>query len=80
MAKKQNVDAVEAAGPRQRLSVVLPPELLERAKNAVFYTPGMTLAALTETAIVSYLEKLEKKNGGPFSARTAALRVGRPVK
>ena len=55
-------------------------ELLERAKNAVFYTPGLTLAALTEIALVTQLDRLERKYGGPYPARTAALRVGRPVR
>jgi hypothetical protein len=46
----------------------------------VFYTPGLTLAALTEIALVTQLDRLERKYGGPYPARTAALRVGRPVR
>ena len=80
MAKKTTSVAPEAAGNRVRLAVAIPPELLERAKNAVFYTPGLTLAALTEIALVGQLDKMERKNGGPFPVRTSALRVGRPVR
>ena len=80
MANKKTVAVAETAGNRVRLAVAIPPELLERAKNAVFYTPGLTLAALTEVALVAQLEKMERKNGGPFPERTAALRVGRPLR
>ena len=80
MGKQPQARDAAPAERRQRLSVVLPEELLERAKNAVFWTPGLTLAALTEAALVAQLDRLERKNGAPFPARTAALRVGRPVK
>ncbi|MCK9463978.1 MAG: hypothetical protein M0R80_30545 [Proteobacteria bacterium] len=80
MAKQKTSVVTEATGNRVRLAVAIPPELLERAKNAVFYTPGLTLAALTEVALVAQLDRLEKRNGGPYPARTSALRVGRPVR
>ena len=80
MASKKTSVVTETAGNRVRLAVAIPPELLERAKNVVFYTPGLTLAALTEIALVAQLDKMERKNSGPFPPRTAALRVGRPVR
>ena len=80
MAKKKTSVVTEAAGNRVRLAVAIPPDLLERAKNCVFYTPGLTLAALTEIALVAQLDKLERKYGGPYPVRTAGLRVGRPVR
>ena len=65
---------------KDRLTVHLPPEVIDRAKNAVFWTPGLTLAGLAEEAFVEALEKLEKKNGGPFKPRTSELKGGRPMK
>ena len=67
-------------GPKERLTVHLPLEVIDRAKNAVFWSPGLTLAGLAEAAFVKALEKLEKENGGPFPARRAELKGGRPMK
>ena len=67
-------------GAKERLTVHLPLEVIDRAKNAVFWSPGLTLAGLAEAAFVKALEKLEKENGGPFSPRKGELKGGRPMK
>jgi hypothetical protein len=53
---------------------------MDRAKNAVYWTPGLTLADLAAEALSGALEKLEKKRGEPFPARTSELKGGRPMK
>ncbi len=63
-----------------RLTVHLPAELIERIKNAVFWTPGLTLAELAERAFRQEVERLEKERGAPFPPRTRELRGGRPVR
>jgi hypothetical protein len=65
---------------RERLTVHLPLEVIERAKNAVYWSPGLTLAGLAETAFLKAIEKLEKDNGGPFTKRKTELKGGRPMK
>lgn len=66
---------------KERATFQLTPGLLDRARDAVYFTPGATMAALMEDALRSHLEKLEKKRGTPFpSRRGAVLRTGRPVK
>ena len=65
---------------KERLTVHLPVDVIDRAKDAVFWTPGLTLAGLAEKALLEALERLEKKNGGPFPPRTGALKAGRPVR
>ena len=65
---------------KERLTVHLPTEVIDRARNAVFWSPGLTLAGLAERAFLEALERLEKKNGGPFAPRKAELKGGRPVK
>lgn len=65
---------------KERLTVHLPLEVIERAKNAVFWTPGLTLAGLAEGAFLDALERMEKKNGKPFPKRKADLKGGRPIK
>jgi len=65
---------------KERLTVHLPLSVIDRAKNAVYYTPGLTLAGLAESAFLKALEKIEKDNGGPFPARAHELKGGRPMK
>lgn len=61
-----------------RLQVLLDEDVVERAKRAVFWTPGLTLTALVEAALVRELDRLEKARGGGFEPRpTARLTPGR---
>lgn len=54
---------------KERFTVLLPPELIEWARDAVAATPGLTLSGLTEDAIRSTLLHLEAKRGQRFPAR-----------
>ena len=65
---------------KQRLTVHISVDEIERVKNAVFWTPGLTLAQLAEDALSGAVDKLEKKNGKKFKARTSDLKGGRPMK
>jgi post-segregation antitoxin (ccd killing protein) len=65
---------------RQNLTVQIDSEIIERARDAVFHTPGLTLAGLVQSAFEEALRKLENKRGEPFPKRPAAIRVGRPVR
>lgn len=70
----------KAEGPRKaRFTLHLPVELMERAKNAAYWTPGLTLAGLAEAGIRTELERVEKRHG-PFKARERELVGGRPIK
>jgi hypothetical protein len=82
MATRKSGGTVQVEGPRRklRLSVVIDAAVVERAKNAVYWTPGLTLATITEQALVAALDKLEHRRGEPFPPREAGLRVGRPVR
>lgn len=65
---------------KERLTIHLPVELIDRIKNAVFWTPGLTLAAFGEQAFSELLDRLEKERGEPFPPRKAELKGGRPLK
>jgi hypothetical protein len=65
---------------KERLTIHLPVELIDRAKNAVYWTPGLTLAGLAEGALAKALEELEKERGEPFPPRREELKGGRPLK
>jgi hypothetical protein len=67
-----------APGTRQRVTVKLPTEVIERARDAVLATPGLTLAALVERGVTAYVDRLEKRRGSAFPPRRDELPVGRP--
>lgn len=63
---------------RERLTVKLRAEIINRLRNAVFYTPGLTINGFIENCIVSVVGEMEKKRGSAFPERTENLRAGRP--
>lgn len=65
---------------RERVTAVLPAELMERARNVVYWSPGTTLAGMIEAGITAEVEKAERDNGGPFKPRGRALKPGRRFK
>lgn len=65
---------------KQRVTFQLSKEVTERARNAVYWTPGLTMSGLAEEALKRELKRLEEKRGMPFSERAQELKAGRPVK
>lgn len=63
---------------KKRLTVTLPGDLLDRLRNAVYWTPGMTLAGFIHAAVNARLDALEAQNGEPFPSRIEELKGGRP--
>ena len=61
-----------------RLTVNLPKDLVEQMRDAVYWTPGLTLAWLIARAMRTSLAELRPTNQGPFPRRTQPLRAGRP--
>ena len=70
----------ESTLPKQRLSVVISADVVERARDAVYWSVDLTLASLTADALTVALDKLERKNGGEFEPRQMELKAGRPAK
>jgi hypothetical protein len=64
---------------KKNLAVVISADIVERAKNIVYWTPGVTLAGLVEEGLEKAVERRERANGGPFKERPADLQRGRPV-
>ena len=75
-----NTGASPAAPAKRRLSVVIDGDVVERARNAVYWSPELTLASLTQEALIAALNELERVRGEPFPAREAHLKAGRPMK
>lgn len=78
--------AVTASIPEQRrrpsrkvrLTVNLPQDLVEQVRDAVFWTPGLTIAWLIARAMRMSLADMHSTNRGPFPRRSRPLRAGRP--
>lgn len=65
---------------RERMTVHLSAELLDRVRNAVYWSPGLTLAEFTEEALQRHMDLLEEKRGEAFPARAGELKRGRPIR
>jgi hypothetical protein len=63
---------------RKRLTVYLPVALLERLRNAVYWTRETTLAGMLESALAESLDRRERQHGGAFPHRLRELKGGRP--
>jgi hypothetical protein len=61
-----------------RLTVNLPSDLAEQMRDAVYWTPGLTLAWMIARAVRISMAEMELTNQGPFPKRAKPLRAGRP--
>jgi len=64
----------------ERFTAHLSRTLINRARNAVYWTPGLTLTKLAEEALAEKIDRIEAERGETFPQRTGEVRVGRPVK
>ncbi len=72
MPKKESVEKL-------RFTFQLREDVIEKARDAVYWTPGVTLASFAEEAFIRLIEQMEKQNGKPFPSRSAELKTGRPI-
>jgi len=63
---------------KQRVTVSLPAPLIERLRNAVYWTKDRPLASLVAEAIEDIVTQMEEVNGGAFPPRVFPLKPGRP--
>ena len=64
--------------PLVRLTVSLPGDLVDRLRNAVYWTPSLKLSWLIAQSLRTSLTEMESLRQGPFPKRKNALRAGRP--
>jgi hypothetical protein len=85
MAKKNVAEAISssngsAASRKGQATFNLPFSVMERARDAVFWSPGWTMARLAERGLELAIAELERKRGGAFPSREdETLPAGRPV-
>jgi hypothetical protein len=63
---------------RERITVQLSAEVVDRLRNAVYWSEGVTLAGFIENCIVRSVEDMERKRGSSFPPRREELKRGRP--
>ena len=63
---------------KQRVTITLPLSLLERLRNAVYWTGHGPLARLIADALDDAVTHMEQDNGQAFPQRLAPLKRGRP--
>lgn len=68
------------APPKKRMTFHLPAEVISRVKNAVYWTPGLTLAELAAQALTEAVDRMEKQRKEAFPPRRGELKGGRPMK
>jgi hypothetical protein len=61
----------------QRVTVSLPTALIERLRNAVYWTGHGPLVSLVAEAIEDIVTQMEEVNGGIFPQRVSPLKRGR---
>src|SRR3982750_49409 len=64
---------------KEKLTVHLTHDLIERVKNAAYWNPRLTIAAIAELGVKFAIEQVEKEHGGPYPPREAELKGGRPI-
>jgi hypothetical protein len=54
--------------------------VLDRARDAAFWTPGVSLSALIEQGLRGEVARLEAERGEPFPPRRGPLKPGPAVR
>jgi hypothetical protein len=65
---------------RERITLLLDADLIERLRNAVYWSDGVTLAGLVADSLARTVDKMERARGMAFPRRKAELPTGRPRK
>lgn len=66
---------------KQRVTIHISVDLIDRVKNAVYWEPGLTLTEFAERAFERELKKWEKEWGEEYPQRKSyQLKGGRPLK
>lgn len=65
---------------KMRITFYISKDIVENAKNAAYWTPGMTLSSLAERALTNYIDDMEDERKAPFMPRESELAKGRPAK
>lgn len=77
--EKETIPQKKQKTKKQRITVQISEDVIERIKNAVYWTPGLTLASLAEESFSKTVDALENEREAPFPKRKEELKTGRPI-
>jgi len=82
--KQQNSDMQQPecmnVKKKERITIHLTSDLIDKVKNVVFWEPGLTLTGFAEYALEKALQEMEEKRGEKYPEREErTLKSGRPV-
>jgi hypothetical protein len=78
LVEAKAVEEQEERSRKEKITVVIPDDLLDRLRNAAWWQ-RQSLATLAEEGLRHVLQRLERENGGPFEPRQDDLKRGRPL-
>ncbi len=80
-ASTRSSRSVPAGVQKTRATFHLPVNLLEEARDVVYWVPGLTMANLTEEALRREIQRIKdvRNDGEDFPIRESDLKRGRPV-
>jgi hypothetical protein len=76
---EEGASGAAGGGKRTNFTVSLPAALQARARAAAYYTPGENLSGLTERALKSEIERMERERGAAFPDAAVKVKTGRPI-
>lgn len=65
---------------KKRCTFHISEDVADKARDVVWWTPGLTLADLVERAMRSEIERMEKAKGEPFPKRESELKPGGAIR
>lgn len=77
--KRAKPEPEEPTIVRERLSVLIPMDTVERVRNASYWE-RIPLAAIVNDALNAAIDRMERSRGEDYPERDKALRAGRPFK
>ncbi len=80
-ASTRSSRSMPAGVQKTRATFHLPVDLLEEARDVVYWVPGLTMANLTEEALRREIRRIKdvRNAGEDFPSRESDLKRGRPV-
>ncbi|MEX0849639.1 MAG: hypothetical protein WD055_05390 [Candidatus Dependentiae bacterium] len=77
----KTVETLDEKALKQRVTIHISVDLIDKVKNAVYWEPGLTLTEFAERAFLRELKKWEKDWGEEYPQRQDyQLKGGRPLK
>jgi len=79
-ARKGSASIAKPKRAKERMTFHVAPDVADRLRRAVYWTPGLTITELAETALAAEVDRMERRAGKPFAPIPAgkAIPAGRP--